>query len=54
VRSVVVILIICALIILAFSPSWFDNLMGGNRIVGSVDTPLAIHPRQRVAQPIAG
>jgi hypothetical protein len=53
-RSVVVILIICALIILAFSPSWYDNLVGENRIVGSIDTSFAIHPRQPFAQLTGG
>jgi len=48
-RSVVVILIIFALIILAFLPSWYKNLMGGDRIVGSVDTSFAIHPGQPFA-----
>jgi thiosulfate reductase cytochrome b subunit len=42
-RSAVVILILCGLILLAFSPVWYETLAGENRvIVDSVDTSFAL------------
>jgi hypothetical protein len=32
-RSAVVILVLCGLILLAFSPVWYEALAGGNRVI---------------------